>query len=450
MVVAAIQGIAPAKAKYKRASGPKSRNGCITWIRHLKCDEAKPTCERCSSDKMKCDGYPEPKPLKPPKPRRKPQPKATKPISLEIIPLCSSLHHVPALTSQERLYFNHFFQFTSTQLSLSAESTNFWLQFPLLMGYQYESIRYSMIAVGIAHRLFMAQSLGNKDLDELNSMATRQYNKAIASIIPSMATSSAQDLHIVMICCLLFISFEGLTGRYDELLRHLGAGIDLFHLALPSSTIEERIMTGKLAEMFCRLGVDSSNFMMSDPSISGVRHWYRNNSNLDSQSPIPFKTFDEASYALRQLDVLYEVKPWYCEADDDDDEVRPVVEEAATADHKTFESFLAAAKEAATPLIALGQPTFSLDGDLISGLAFVASTTKDAQTKVQALDLLWRLNRREGLLDSRDIVEMHELSRALETLVEEVHFDQNWKPTAAAGIPMIIERFRKALGQLNL
>jgi hypothetical protein len=361
-----------------------------------------------------------------------------------------------------------------------------------------------MIAVGTSHRLFMAQSLGDYNLDEWKSLAIQQYNKAIASIIPKIAASSAQDLHIIMICCLLFVSFEGLTGRYDELLRHLSAGIQLFHLPLPSSTMEDRIMTGKLAEMFCRLGVESSNFMKNDPQLSGMKYWYRNNSNQGPQPPIPFKNFDEASFALRQLDVLHEIKPWYHEGSDEEDEVRLVTEgskslqgaldewtkrfdtlyklgkeellikekqqyhnlcvrqkywqmaidayasEDAAADHTMFQPFLAAAREAAAPLIALGRPTFSLDGDFISGLTFVASTTTDAQTKVQALDLLWQLNRREGLLDSREIVEMHELARALETCTKEPDFDAAWEPTAAAGIPTIIEKLRKSLGQLSL
>ncbi|KAG5746456.1 hypothetical protein H9Q70_010851 [Fusarium xylarioides] len=235
-----------------------------------------------------------------------------------------------------------------------------------------------------------------------------------------------------------------------------------------------------------------------------MEKWYRSGKTQDLQSPKPFSNLDEASSALRQLDVFFDEKPWHYEESDDPNKAI-LVEEAtkklqdaldqwtarldalyelrkvdiaiegeqqyrnlrlrqkywqmsidsyssddAAARPETFEPFLAAAKEAAAPLIALKQPTFSLDGDLISGLAFVASTTRDDETKVQAPDLLWRLNRREGLLDSRDIVEMHELARALETCTAEVEFDETWKPTAAAGIPTIIERVRKCLGQLYI
>uniref|UniRef100_A0A0C4DI97 Zn(2)-C6 fungal-type domain-containing protein n=1 Tax=Fusarium oxysporum (strain Fo5176) TaxID=660025 RepID=A0A0C4DI97_FUSOF len=393
----AIQGIVTAKIKHKRASAPKSRNGCITWyacpssftfqvqwlILSVCLQQAKPVCNRCCEDKIKCDGYAMPKPKAP---RRK---------------------------------------------------------------------------------------------------------------------HPSQDLHIIMICCLLFVSFEGLTGRYDELLQHLSAGISLFDSALPSSNDEERAMTTKLAEMFCRLGVESSNFMQKDPSVSGMRKWYHTNERQHSQSPKPFSNLDEASSALRRLDVLYDEKPWHYEGSDAEGKETLVSEASANlqsaldgwsarldalyearsedimiegeqqyrnlrlrqqywqmainsystkeaaANPKTFEPFLAAAREAAAPFIALRQPTFSLDGDLISGLAFVASTTTDDETKVQALDLLWRLNRREGLLDSRDFVELHELARALETC-EEPNFDENWKPTAAAGLPTIIERLRNSLGQLHI
>ncbi|TVY86445.1 Transcriptional regulatory protein [Lachnellula willkommii] len=44
----------------RRACGPKTRTGCFTCkIRRVKCDEAKPACNRCSSTGRKCDGFPQ-------------------------------------------------------------------------------------------------------------------------------------------------------------------------------------------------------------------------------------------------------------------------------------------------------------------------------------------------------------------------------------------------------
>ncbi|KAJ4249882.1 hypothetical protein NW762_012229 [Fusarium torreyae] len=371
------------------------------------------------------------------------------------------------------------------------------------MAYQSDAIQYSIIAVDASHRLFMTRSFGQSNSDELGCLTTHQYNKAIASMIPSMSTDSTQSLHHVLICCLLFISFEGLNGRYDELLRHLGAGIALFR-SPPSSTLEECAVTEKLVEMLSRLGVESANFLEADPSLSEMTQWYHNDSKQQSHSLVSFEILDEASLALQQLDIIYDDKPWHLESSDQDGKVSLLAstnttlqaalqewtsrsqafvqirrddlstneqvqyrnlclrqkywqmaidsyasKEAATSP-QTFQQFLAAATEAASPLIALGHPTFSLDGDLISGLAFVASTAKDVNTKMEALDLLSRLNRREGILDSHDIVEMHNLADALEQCEAEPDFSQPWEPKAQAGIPKIIENLRRSLGSLNL
>ncbi|KAH8651132.1 hypothetical protein BX600DRAFT_473129 [Xylariales sp. PMI_506] len=48
----------PAAPKNTRASKPKVRTGCITCkIRRVKCDEARPICQRCAKARLVCDGY---------------------------------------------------------------------------------------------------------------------------------------------------------------------------------------------------------------------------------------------------------------------------------------------------------------------------------------------------------------------------------------------------------
>jgi hypothetical protein len=49
---------AKAIGKLPRASKPKVRTGCITCkVRHIKCDENKPICDRCATAKVQCRGY---------------------------------------------------------------------------------------------------------------------------------------------------------------------------------------------------------------------------------------------------------------------------------------------------------------------------------------------------------------------------------------------------------
>ncbi|KAI9147531.1 hypothetical protein HJFPF1_12557 [Paramyrothecium foliicola] len=436
-----------------------------------------------------CDGYAAPKPRK----ARKGQKSDS--ATVQLIPqpteIGPPIDMFPSMSSLERHYFQHFLRWTTNQLSVSPSSTNFWLQYALPMSLYSEPVRHSMIAVGASHRLFMAHTVGYSHPSELKRLAIGQYNKAIATILPQMRVTSVTDLHCILVCCLLFISFEGLTGRYDELLRHLSAGITLFR-SLPTTINEEQAVTKKLVEMFSQLGIESSNFM-DDPFLLGVTEWYQEESFAMPEQIIPFGDLDEATYELRKLDLLYEDKPWHLDKELFDGASGPTVEDAlrqwnarfevsscsiaagresemarlqlrklywqmattafsseeAAADSQVFDPFLSAAELVAAPLVAAGQPTFSLDGSLISGLQFVSTTTSDEATKDRAINMLRNLNRREGLLDSRDMVKLHEIAmepdRDLSS--EEQLSILTEKSRAPAGIPRLIERLGKLKGK---
>ncbi|KAH7136897.1 hypothetical protein B0J13DRAFT_506637 [Dactylonectria estremocensis] len=441
-----------------------------------------------------------PKPKKPRK-RRQPKTQAVQPVAPSIA-FISTVNVFPSLTDLERHHFQHFLQWTTTQLSVSPASTNFWLRYALPMAHNSEPIRYSMIAVGASHRLFMAQSVGHSHPWELKRFAIRQYNKAIASILPTMGARSTSNMHCILVCCLLFVSFESLTGRYSELFKHLRAGNELFHAPLHTSTPEERAVTEKLVEMFCRLGVESSSFM-DEHCLSGVSQWYCDNSTTSTISCLPFKNLDEASYELRQLDLRPTDKPWDTDreielADGREQEgassldlgdafrrwnlrfealarrqevylvtkagpqlrnlrlrqqfwqvtINSFSSQEALSNPQTFAPLMAVAESVAAPFIAMNQPTFSLDGDLIFSLSFVASIAQDDGIKSQALDLLRKLNRREGIWDSHDVVEMHELMLSVNKCgggPEES--DGCCESEAPAGIPGIIRHLRTRLGK---
>ncbi|KAF4472168.1 hypothetical protein FALBO_928 [Fusarium albosuccineum] len=251
--------------------------------------------------------------------------------------------------------------------------------------------------------------------------------------------------------------------------------------------------------MFCRIGVESSSFM-DEHCLSGVSQWYSHNSPEDSTSCPQFNNLDEALYELRRLDLRYSNKPWDVGADDAFEASQNIEEEApglalqeglrewnqrfksfeascqlrdhsddsisqlqnlrlrrlfwqmtidafaseeARSDADLFVPFMTVAESVAAPLIATGQPTFSLDGDLISGLSFVVSVTADDEIKLRALDLLRQLNRREGIWDSNDIVEMHELSVTFSESHGAVMETNNKCETEIhAGLPGIIQELR--------
>ncbi|KAL6359744.1 hypothetical protein LRP88_07167 [Fusarium phalaenopsidis] len=377
-------------------------------------------------------------------------------------------------TDWEKFYFHHFLHWTAKQLLSSPDSSNFWLRYAFPLAHHCEAVRYSMVAVGASHRLLMARSTAHLKPFKLERIAIHQYNKAISVIMPSMSADSVYNRHCILICCLLFVSVEGLMGRYDDLLRHLRSGSQLLSSYLNGYKPDEGVVNEKLVDMFSHLSTESSNFCRKNIA-SGVSLWYQANANLNMMSAHPFRDLDEASYELQRLNVQRTANAWYsrveCEDDDTDDvesekrlamihenfaawnsrfEAMPCVNQTnlsaesssqlrnlcltqqfwkltsavlapdepisgPISDPTFFYDFMTAATCAAEPLIAMNQPTFSLDGDLISGLNFVAALAihpSVADVKIQALDLLRRLDRREGVWDSRDVVRLYELMAA--------------------------------------
>ncbi|KAH7236568.1 hypothetical protein BKA59DRAFT_312023 [Fusarium tricinctum] len=435
--------------KFKRASTPKVRTGCITCkLRHLKCDEAKPTCQRCGKDKVKCDGYAPPKP----KGRRRSKKKApSRQVESVVSPSPLSMQTIDenyALTGSEKLYLQHFLHWTTKQLSASSAATNFWLQYALPMSYHNDAIRRSMIAVGASHRAYIAHSLSYSRPHHLQRPVIQHYNRAIASILPIMSAPSDLNIHCTLICCLLFMACEGLSGRYDERLRHLTAGDMILQSLDASSFNADSALIEKVVDMFCQIGLECTGYLDDHP-LSGIKKWCRKRNK-----ELKFQNIEEASSALHQLRLNHEFAPWDLREDDAiarDDTFEDLLNQWNAAfealcqqkpdpseeemsqinslrlryeylkmyinayDNKElgpsepYKRFLETAEQVAGPLVSLNQPTFSLDGCLVSGLSFVAISNEEGDVKSQALDLLQKLDHREGIIDSNDIVEMHEM-----------------------------------------
>ncbi|SPJ75447.1 uncharacterized protein FTOL_05178 [Fusarium torulosum] len=243
---------------------------------------------------------------------------------------------------------------------------------------------------------------------------------------------------------------EGLSGRYDERLRHLAAGDTILQSLDDSGFTADPALIEKVVDMFCQIGLECADHIEGQ-SLSGIKKWCGKR-NKESK----FQTIDEASYALYQLRLNHEFAPWDLRRDDaiakddafedllsqwnaafrafcqrkpnaSEEEISQINNLQLRYEHlrmyidvydnkelrpsEPYKRFLETAEQVAGPLISLNQPTFSLDGCLVSGLSFVAMADEDEDggVKSQALDLLQKLDHREGIIDSNDIVEMHEM-----------------------------------------
>ncbi|KAF4470867.1 hypothetical protein FALBO_2217 [Fusarium albosuccineum] len=451
-------------------------------IRHLKCDEEKPSCRRCRKDCIQCDGYAPPNST-PRNKRHKAQ--ASEPL------LILGVSHIVSDTPLERRYFHHFYHWTCRQLSIAPNSSNFWIRHVLPLSHNSEPVKHAVTAVGAAHQFFMA-GYNTRSPDQMHIL-TLQYTKAVSHIIPQMSVDSVYNIQCSLVCYLLFIAFEGILGRYTESIRHLRAGNHLLTLPALASSKRDHPLTRKLDEIFSALSYEASTFIDESIIPETQQDWVTNAGN-DMYSG-PFHDLEEASYELRQLNLRFTkiTKEDFRRLSELDDEDQESGERAnasfedlrrrfkqwinrfqltATAlehqkhSHPTSQQllsldlsrkfwcmnayfapelpvnptadFLDAAELLAHSLAEQQHFTFSLDGDLISGLSFVVRVCPNIDARQRALNLLRSLNRREGIWDSREIAEMHEATLALDD--PEVWYERE----VTGGLPGYVAELAKA------
>lgn len=206
--------------KCSRASKPKTRSGCKTCkIRRVKCDEAKPTCIRCSKFGVKCDGY------------EIPTAAPTSLPSIRIILPRGQLHfqpivYQPAITvfqdQQERKYFQYFREGIAPHLAGSFES-DLWSHLVLQACERDDSIRHAIVAIAALKSTAtpghsISYGRGTDNASAQCGFAFRQYQKALKSMRKA-SIGGTQDLRTALITCIVIICFESFAGNFELAVR---------------------------------------------------------------------------------------------------------------------------------------------------------------------------------------------------------------------------------------
>lgn len=154
----------------------------------MKCDEAKPNCQKCTSTGRQCDGY-----LTPPTPSNN-----------TLSPLIRSHSPEYPLTDSdlERRSFHFFCRRTIVILSGIFDPT-FWTQLVLQATHHEPAIRHAVIALGALHESSEATSPEKPGI-----FAMQQYGKAIKCLIKPTQERRRQPADVTLITCVLFVSFE--------------------------------------------------------------------------------------------------------------------------------------------------------------------------------------------------------------------------------------------------
>ncbi|KAF7948837.1 hypothetical protein EAE96_008020 [Botrytis aclada] len=273
-----------------RRCGPKVKTGCQTCkIRRVKCDEARPSCERCVSTGRKCDGYST----------------DLKRLSPEIQTL-SDIQRLPTSlpgTVDERRGFQYFVSNTATELS-GYFDPSFWNHLILQASCVDPSLRHAIIGLGALHEDFSNRRLDlATKCDAARSgfgFATSQYTKAISHLRRSLAAGKQKPLTALMSCA-LFVCFDSLRGHFSSAGMHLQSGLKILQNSrLRNNSQDEDLIEENIVPMFMRLCIQAILYIDTRevPERMAFAKVISTISTRENIIPTEFKALDEARRGL--------------------------------------------------------------------------------------------------------------------------------------------------------
>lgn len=215
-------------------------------IRRIKCDEAKPSCDRCSSTGRKCDGYQAERvndELFQPGTHHHTLRRAISPASFS------------TATDFELRAIQHFQRQTMPALSASFDN-DFWNTVVLQISGTELPVRSAVIAFSSLHQCY--EYYGKSDtysaVDQSNEIRLHgltHYNIAVRQTAQLLDIEDPTSCSTALISCLLFICLELIQDNYAAAITHLTGGLRLLYFCenaqrarplLPSlSTLNNRL-----------------------------------------------------------------------------------------------------------------------------------------------------------------------------------------------------------------
>jgi hypothetical protein len=263
----------------------------ISKKKHQKCDEEKPTCRRCTSNRVICDGYTS---AAIPKKRETPYLPLIAPRRNDMFAASPRQILIPG-DPLESFSYVHFFTNTTLDLELSQSlDRRFWREFFRVPSQNDSSIRHALMALGAAHWQFTKGS--HYTASKLDCFALRHYNEAISMLTRDETPAEGQAINVfpVLSCCFIFVLLESLRGNFTVAIQHIKSGIQLITDHTPGTSLPNRDMQ-ELAAMFHAISTQVAIF--SDTRVFPDV----------TQFIIPMKKYTTPSGKLRDLDEAEDV-----------------------------------------------------------------------------------------------------------------------------------------------
>ncbi|KAF2442838.1 hypothetical protein P171DRAFT_50680 [Karstenula rhodostoma CBS 690.94] len=239
----------------KRAKHTRSKRGCtVCRLRKVRCDETRPACTKCTSTGRKCEGFLDLALWQP-----------------HISPQIIRPRIITAENSAEERSFAYFCRNTSAQFA-APFGNDFWKCQVLQIGERERCVKQAIVALGALHESFtdqylpphlqspLAPHLLHRPSWNLTNLATKSYTCALIELKKHIVPGSYDGLHVSLLGCILFTSFEWLRGSYTAAITHLKSGLFILRQWFSSTsknTPTAHFIRKKLVPIYIRLSIQA-------------------------------------------------------------------------------------------------------------------------------------------------------------------------------------------------
>lgn len=197
----------------------------LTWdrIRKVKCDEARPSCNRCIATGRECEGYGIWDEGGNRFGERQSVARRFMSQPAPILPTISILQ-----TSMEEKVSLEWFQLrTATKLPASFVS-NFWNMLLVQASVEEPAVLHAVLALSSVHKsgvLNIKGQIENNSTGNEEQVTLKHYLKAINHLQPHFLSKDRKSCRIALITCAVFVCLEFLRGHFETAQIHLRNGL---------------------------------------------------------------------------------------------------------------------------------------------------------------------------------------------------------------------------------
>ncbi|RAK97303.1 Zn(II)2Cys6 transcription factor [Aspergillus ibericus CBS 121593] len=384
----------------------RSKTGCITCrIRRVKCDESKPSCQKCTSTGRKCDGYQDPS-TKQTSWRRSRRTGATPAQTQGMIQMLSPwdlIGHKPL----ENEYFNYFRLITTPSL-VGFFDTGIWSYKLLQVSHHYPALWHAMAALASLHRHFLEDGEPITSVQGFHWQAFTHIGSALM-LCHHWSLGSKKHESVDMSALVILLAQLDSQARPLYLLQQMAIPWVQTRFLLPAT----EICFTSLSEAHESLEVHVNNmlqFFSGSTDLAGAerlarmekcqddfRQWDARLAQYLATSPHDTDNKPLKTLYLRRLyaKVMLGLDPAKGELAHDEftDDYTEMVELASAI----LEDHGSSLKRAPVPIPHRSKRHFSLESTVTESLFLVAARCREPATRQRALRLMQLHPRREGI-----------------------------------------------------